>query len=44
MLDSVLRGHPGAKRARGLAALRLDWSDVASRTAKTYRDIMFNDR
>lgn len=29
MLDSVLRGHPGAKRARGLAALRLDWPDVA---------------
>lgn len=27
-LDSLLRGHPGAKRARALAGLRRDWKDI----------------
>lgn len=29
MLDAYLRGAPGARRARGFAALKLDWADIA---------------
>jgi hypothetical protein len=41
MLDGVLRGHPGARRARGFAGLKRDWADIAG---PDFKDIVWPDR
>ena len=41
MLDGVLRNHPGARRARGFAGLKRDWSDIAG---PDFKDIASPDR
>ena len=41
MLDAYLSGHPGARKARGLAALRRDWADIVG---PDFKDIAWPER
>lgn len=41
MLDAYMRGQPGARRARGLAALKQDWADIAG---PDFRGLAWPDR
>ena len=41
MLDAMFRGHPGARRARGFAALRRDWADIVG---PEFADVVWPER